>query len=327
MITRRQMLLALAGALLEPAFAAEPARAKRVIAVVFERTPDAISERYLAAFKTGMRELGLQEGLHYSLVLRSAQEDLSKLPALIKELVATRVDLLIATGTPSASAGQKWAPNTPVLIITVSDPVAAGLAQSLSRPGFNVTGLTAGGADLYPKRLDLLRQIVPGLERIGVLYTAENAADLQTVKTLAAACERYKWQLFTAPIRGAETVAGAFELLIRSRVQGAVVAGSSNTQAWRRAIAEHAAVNKIPAVYAQPIFTEAGGLISYSPKYEDLFRRAAAYADKIFKGARPGELPIEQPNTFYLTVNLKAARTIGIKLPDDLLLRADRVIE
>ena len=272
-----------------------------------------------------MHELGYAEGRDYAIESRSARNDLSRLPALAAELVALKVDLIITQLTPSALAARKATREIPILITPAGDPVGSGLAASLSHPGGNVTGLTSLSAELYPKRLDLLRQILPRMRRAGFLYNPDSPADQLSLKQFESACGKLNINSIRAPARNGDEIASAFQTLSREKAQGLIVTGGSML-GLRGKIIEHAAKNRLPAMYARSVFAESGGLIAYGPDYPGLYRRGAAYADKIFKGAKPGDLPIEQPTTFELVINMKTAKALGIKIPDVIMLRADKVI-
>ena len=321
---RRHFLLGLTVLLAVPfTFAQAQSRVRR-IGFLWER--DAPGN--LAAFKRGMQELGYTEGTSYAIEHRSAQNENARLPALAAELVALKVDLIVSSGTPSAVAAHKATREIPILITSTGDPIGSGLAATLARPGGNVTGLTQNvGQDLTTKRLDLLRQIVPGMRRVGFLYDPDNAATVSGLRQFEADCSKLELKSFRAPVRKAEDIAAVFDTLTRNQAQGLQVSNPSTFAAWRQSIIEHAARHRLPAIYSPRGHVEAGGLISYGPNFSDLYRRAAAYADKIFKGARPGDLPIEQPTKFDLVVNLKTAKALGIAIPQALLLSAEKVIE
>ena len=284
--------------------------------------------QFFDAFKAGMRELGYTEGRDYTIEHRSAQMDFARLPALAAELVALKVDLIASPGTPSAVAARNVTRDIPILIAAVTDPVGGGLAATLRRPGGNVTGLANGVAsELYTKRLDLLRQILPAMRRVGFLYNPDNATNLLVLRQFESDCAKLQFKSVRAPVHKAEEIVAAFNTLQRDRAQGLIVSGASTNTAWRDSIVDQAAKHRLPAVYAASRFAESGGLLSYSSNYADLYRRAAAYADKIFKGAKPGDLPIEQPNKFETVINLKTARALGITIPQSIFISADKVIE
>jgi putative ABC transport system substrate-binding protein len=198
----------------------------------------------------------------------------------------------------------------------------------LARPGGNVTGLTQDvGTELFAKRLDLLRQILPGMRRVGILHNPDNAADAPIVRQFESDCAKLRLKSLRAPVRKKEEIPAAFDTLKRGQVQGLIVTPAGPNAAWRDDIVAHAAKHRLPAVYALNIWPDAGGLISYGANIMDLYRRVATHADKLFKGAKPADLPVEQPTKFEMVINMKTAKALGIKIPDVVMLRADRVIE
>ena len=284
--------------------------------------------QYLDGFKVGMRELGYAEGRDYAIEHRSAQSDLTRLPELVAELIALKVDLIFPSGTASAVSAHTATHDIPILIATVSDPVSSGLAASLRRPGGNVTGLTNLNSELYTKRLDLLRQMLPDLRRVGILYNpGNNTGDAPVLIQFESNCAKLGFKSVRAPLRKAEDVADVFKKLQREMAQAILVTTATTNGAWRKSIIEHAAKYRLPAVFGAGIFAESEGLLTYGPDFPDLYRRAATYADKIFKGAKPGDLPIEQPNNFETVINLKTAKALGIKIPNSILVQAAKVIE
>jgi putative ABC transport system substrate-binding protein len=274
-----------------------------------------------------MRELGYVDGRDYVLEQRAASNDISRLHALAAELIALKVDLIVASGTPSALAARDATREIPILIIGAGNPVGSGLAASLRRPGGNVTGLTTITSELVSKRLDLLRQIVPGLRRVGFLYDPDNASTMLSYKQLQSDCARLGYTLIAAPVHKREDFAAAFSALQRDKAQGLLVSNASLFRTLRASIIEQAAKHRLPAVYGGLGWSEAGGLVAYFVNPVEAYRRAATYADKIFKGAKPGELPIEQPTTFELVVNLKTAKALGLTIPPSVMVQATRVIE
>ena len=325
---RRELLIALGASLLVAPFPAFAQAQRKVWRIGFLwESEQSLYVQSIDAFKGGMRELGYAEGRDYVIEQRSAQADLARLPALVAELLALKIDIIAPSSTPAAVVASKATREIPILIAIVADPVGSGLAASLRRPGGNVTGLTSLTAELFTKRLDLLRQMLPGIRRVGFLYNPDNAASALSLRQFEFDCDKLKFKSLRAPVRNAEEILAAFGTLKRDKAQGLIVSTAGTTIAWRESIIEHAAKHRLPAVYGQSLFAESGGLLSYSPSYADMWRRAAAYVDKIFKGAKPGDLPIEQPLKFETVVNLKTAKALGIKIPDVIMLRADRVIE
>ena len=327
---RRKLIVALgAGALTVPfgVIAQQQGKVWR-IGYLNDREPSDAYQRRFDAFKAGLRELGYIEGRDYVIEHQYAQNDITRLPALAAKLIALKVDLIIIQGTPAAVAARNATRDIPILITTVSDPIGSGLAATLSHPGGNVTGLTNGiASELYTKRLDLLRQILPGLGRVGFLYNPDNSGDPPALKQFESDCRKLQIKSIPAAVRKKEEIATAFEILKRDKAEALLVSTAGTNNAWRTSIIEWAARHRLPAAYGNTEIAESGGLISYSANSLDLYKRAAAYADKIFKGAKPRDLPIEQPIKFETTINLKTAKALGIKIPDVVMLRADKVIE
>jgi len=325
---RRKLVIALgAGALAMPfgPFAQQPGKLWRIDFLLEAEQSYYVS--LIDAFKVGMRELGYAEGRDYVIEQRSAESEFARLPALAAELLALKADVIVSSGTPSAVAARNATREIPILIAIVGDPVGSGLAASLRRPGGNVTGLTNLSTELYTKRLDLLRQISPGMRRVGYLYNPDNANDALGLRQFESDCGKLQFKSIRASVRKAEEIAAAFKTLQQDKAQGLIVSASSLNSVSRESIIEQAAKHRLPAIYGLNLFAESGGLLSYSANFADLYRRAAVYADKIFKGAKPGDLPIEQPLKFELVINLKTAKALGIKIADAVLLRADKVIE
>jgi putative ABC transport system substrate-binding protein len=326
MITRRELLIAFAAGFAMPFTALAQGKVRR-IGVLMETEPAEYATR-LDGFKLGMRELGYVEGKDYVLEQRTGTSDVARLRALAAELIALKVDLILSTGSPSALAARDATREMPILITTAGDPVGSGLAASLRRPGGNVTGLTGLTSELVSKRLDLLRQIVPGLRRVGLLYDPDNANNALSYQQLQSDCARLRYTLMAAPVHKGEDLVAAFGIIQRGRVQGLIVSSPGWFQVSRASIIEMAAKHRLPAVYANGgLWPEAGALVSYTANVPGLYRRAAAYADKIFKGAKPGDLPIELPTKFELVINLKTAKALGLTIPPSVMVQATRVIE
>jgi putative ABC transport system substrate-binding protein len=323
--TRREILIACAGAITVPVsvLAQKPAKVWRIGVLIESEIAEHVPR--LDAFKLGLRELGYIEGKDYVLEPRGASYDAARLHALARELIALKVDLIVTIGTPPALAARDATREIPILITTAGDPIGSGLAASLRRPGGNVTGLTNLNSEIVSKRLDLLRQLVPGLRRVGFVH-GPGPLEPQH-KQLRSDCAKLGCTLIVAPIRKHEEIEAVFSTLRRDKVQGLVVSNPNSFSTWRASIVEQAAKHRLPAVYAAGVMSEAGGLVTYSVNSSDLFRRAATYADKIFKGAKPGELPIELPTKFELVINLKTAKTLGLTIPPSVMVQATRVIE
>jgi putative ABC transport system substrate-binding protein len=325
--TRRKLIIAFgAGALTAPlASFAQPSKVWR-IGYLGEIEPSRSVGR-LEGFKAGLSALGYTEGKDYMMENRFAQSDFSRLPVLATELVTSRVDIIISAGTPSAVAAHQATREIPILIATAGDPVGSGLAASLARPGENVTGLTGLASELDTKRLDLLRQLLPQMRRVGLLYDPENQGDAQSVMRFEADCGKLGLQPIRVPARKPGEIAAAFMTLARYKAQGLIVTTASTSGTSREMIIQQAAKHRLAAIYGPSNFADAGGLMSYAADPVDLFRRTAAYADKIFKGAKPGDLPIEQPTKFELVINMKTARALRIKIPNSVLVQATQLIE
>jgi putative ABC transport system substrate-binding protein len=332
-ILRRNLLVAGAawpafawtGAAPFSAFAQKPGKVWR-IGFLWENEPDE-NAWPLDGFKLGMRELGYVDGRDYVLEQRAASNDTSRLHALAAELIALKVDLIVATSTPSAIAARDATRETPILTTTLGNPVGSGLVISLRRPGGNVTGLTQIGSELVSKRLDLLRHIVPGLRRVGLLYAPDNASNMVNFKQMQSDCARLGYTLIAAPVHKREDFAAAFSALQRDKAQGVVVSNVSLFRTWRTSIIEQVAKHRLPAVYGGLAWSNAGSLVSYFVNPLEMYRRAATYADKIFKGAKPGDLPIEQPTNFELVINLKTAKALGLTIPPSVMVQATKLIE
>jgi putative ABC transport system substrate-binding protein len=278
-----------------------------------------------------LRDLGYVEGRNILIEERSAEGKLERLPALAAELVALKVDVLVTGGgTPTALAAKQATRTIPIVFASATDPVTDGLVTSLPRPGGNITGLSNLAPELVGKCLEQLKQAVPGVSRVAVLWQpgalAEHTAKdiLQGAEVAARALEE---RLQFVEARGPADFDRAFSDMTRARAGALAVLGSAIFNSERRRLVDLAAKHRLPTVYTSRDFVDAGGLMTYGPNLAYLFRRAATYVDKILKGAKPGDLPIEQPTTFELVINLKTAKALGLTIPPLLRLRADQVIE
>jgi putative ABC transport system substrate-binding protein len=294
--------------------------------LVRDKPMNALDTQQEDGFSAGMRERGYTEGRDYRLERRFAGGDLKRLEAMGADLIAQKVDLILVFTTDATRAARKATRTLPIVAV-IGDPVSGGFAASLSRPGGNVTGIaTLSTTDLTIKRLDVLRQIQPGVRRVGYLYNPDYASDRFGLKLFENACSELHLSAIPAAVKTEEEVAAVFQALRQKKAQG-VLTTSTSVFHMRRTIIEHAAKDHLPVVYGRAGYAEAGGLVAYGADYPDTYRRIAGYVDRIFKGANPAELPIEQPSKFELVVNLKAAKAAGIKIPRSILQRADRVIE
>jgi putative ABC transport system substrate-binding protein len=325
---RRKFLMALVGSALaapRAPLAQPPARVRRIGFLWDADTRG--KAQYVDAFIAGLRELGYVHGRDYVIEDRSAKGDLRLLPPLAAELLALKVDLIVATTYPATMAASEATRDVPIVTIGVGDPVGYGLAASLRRPSGNVTGFSNQNAEVVIKHLDLLREIVPNLRRVGYLYHADNTASVAIFARLESECSKLQIQCIRAAVRERQDIPGAFDALQRDKAQGLIVAPGSTQSDWRDTIIDHAARRRLPAIYILNTAADARGLISYASNTLERYRRAASYVDKIFKGAKPGDLPIEQPTKFEMVVNMKTAKALGLTIPQSILVRADRVIE
>jgi putative ABC transport system substrate-binding protein len=292
---------------------------------MLERTSPTVNAPNLEGFRQGLRELGYVEGEHYVIEYRSANGHDDRFPALANELVRSKVDMIVTRGTPAALAAKHATTTIPVVITGVGDPVGQGVVASLARPGANVTGLSAAVTDIYPKRVQLLVELVPKTTRIAVLFNMSNPALPSQWKEVEKATRSRGIEPQLLDVRKVEDLEPAFDTAVRHRADGLVVGIDTLTQANQQLIVGLAARRRLPAIYASTEFT--GGLMSYGVNYPEMYRRAAAYANKILKGAKPAELPVEEPTTFELVINSRSARALGITIPPSLLLRADAVTD
>ena len=328
MITRRKLVLAIGATTLVSPLSSVAQRVSKVWRFGFLRENEQpLSMTNTDAFKAGMSALGYTEGRDYVIEIRNAQSDFGRLPALAAELVALKVDIIVPNGTPSAVAASKATREIPILLMTIGDPVGSGLAASLAHPGGNVTGLTSINVELVTKRLDLLRQLLPRMRGVGFLYDPNNQNDALGLARFESDCGKLQLQPIRAPAREAEEIAAALMRLARDKAQGLIVSVGNTNNASRERIIQHADKYRLPAAYGRSDFAEAGGLFSYAADFADLSRRAATYADKIFKGAKPGDLPIQQPTLFDFVLNMKTAKALGLKIPGSILVQATKVIE
>jgi putative ABC transport system substrate-binding protein len=294
---------------------------------MLETTSATLNAANLAAFRQGMRELGYVEGRNLIIEYRSADGHGERFANLAAELVGLQVDLLVTRGTLAALAAKNATRTIPVVMANAGDPVDSGLVTSLARPGGNITGLSSVTVDLETKRFGLLRELVPGSTRIAALYIMQNPNNREQWKEIETAARSVGVQPQLLDVRKPEDLGPAFDAAIRQRADGLIVGGDGLMQVNRKLIAELAAKHRLPTIYRSMEFIEAGGLMAYGPSYPDLYRRAATYVDRIFKGAKPGDLPVEEPTKFELIINLKTAKALGLAIPAPLLLRADEVIK
>jgi putative ABC transport system substrate-binding protein len=287
----------------------------------------ALEANLVGPFRDGLRDLGYIEGQNISIEYRWAEGNYERFPALIRELIALKVDVMVTAGTPATLAVKKTATSIPLVMAAVGDPVGTGIVASLARPGGNITGLSGMAPDLEGKRLELLREFVPGLSRVGVFWNPANAFNPTAMAQARAAAEVLRIELLPLAVRTTEELDDALAAIVKERPGALIIFADRIFLHNRVRMMEFAAKNRLPSVNAYRELVEAGGLMSFGPSYEDMHRRAAIYVDKILKGAKPGDLPIEQPTKFVLLVNLKVAKALGLEVPPTVLVRADEVIE
>jgi putative tryptophan/tyrosine transport system substrate-binding protein len=325
---RRRLLIALAASALAVPFVSVAQSQGRTWRIgMLETVSTELNGANLDAFRKGLLELGYVEGRNLIIEYRSADGRSERFAALATELVGLKVDLIVTRGTPAAVAAKNATRTIPVVMANAGDPVDSGLVTSLARPGGNVTGLSSLTVPLEAKRFGLLRELVPGITRIAALYNMSSPANPPQWKEIETAARSLSIQPQLLDVRRPEDLAPAFDAATRQRADGLIVGQEGLFQANRKLIAELAAKHRLPAIYRSMEFIEAGGLMAYGPSYPDLYRRAATYVDKILKGAKPGDLPVEQPTKFELIINLKTAKALGLTIPQSLLLRADEVIQ
>jgi putative ABC transport system substrate-binding protein len=292
---------------------------------MLERTSTTINAANLNGFLQGLRELGYVEGKHFVIEYRSADGLDERFADLASDLVRLKVDLILTRGTQAILAAKNATGTIPVVFTGAGDPVAQGIVATLARPGANVTGLSPMVTELYPKRVELLRALVPRAARIAALCNMSSPAIPPAWKEVEMAARSLGIQAQLLDVRKAEDLEPVFNAALRQRADALVVAIDTLTQANRQLIVALAAKYRLPAIYASSEF--AGGLLTYGVNYADVYRRAAGFVDKILKGAKPADLPIEQPTQFELVINLKTAKALGLTIPPSLLLQADQVIQ
>ncbi|MBI4490265.1 MAG: ABC transporter substrate-binding protein [Deltaproteobacteria bacterium] len=278
------------------------------------------------AFRQGLRELGYVEGKNIVVEYRWGEGKLDRLHELAKELARLKVDVIVALSPPAARAAKEATRTIPIVIRSTYDPVQDGFVASLARPGGNITGLTSISGELAGKRLELLKETVPRLTRVAVLWNPGQRVDTRNFKEMGAASKALGLRLQSLEARRSEDFEGAFKTATSQRAQALITLRNPLIVGQRKQIAELAAKSRLPAIYDDRQFVEVGGLMSYGANLEDLFRRAAIYVDKILKGTKPADLPVEQPMKFELVINLKTAKQIGLTIPPNVLARVDRVI-
>jgi putative ABC transport system substrate-binding protein len=296
------------------------------IGVLHPGAPAAASQ-LVAAFKQGLREHGYVEGQNIVVERRFAEARAERLSDIAAELVRLKVDVIVTASDVGIAAVKQQTETIPIVMANSTDPVGTGFVASLARPGGNVTGLSNISPELSAKRLELLKEAVPGLSRVAIMWSPDVRGAVLDYKETENAARSLRLQLQSAEVSRADDFSRAFSALTIRRAEALIVAGSPLTYINRGQIASLAQKNRLPSMSTQREFADAGGLITYGPNLAEQWRRAATYVDKILKGAKPGDLPVEQPTKFELVINLKTAKALGLTIPPSLLRRADQVIE
>ena len=330
MIDRRAFISTLTSGLLAAPLAAEAQQATRVwrIGLLDYGSPDAARLFWWRAFRDGLRELAYVEGQNVVFQPRWGNGQVSRLQGLANELVAAKVDILVTAGNPASLAAKQATSSIPIVTANGPDPVELGLAASLARPGGNVTGLTSVSSELAAKRLGLVKELIPQVSRVAALWDRTARGSVLNVRDTEGAARSLGIALQSVAVRpDPKEYDAAFVAMKRGRAGAVIVVQSSAFFAGYQRISDLALTHRLPSVGGSKEYVEAGGLINYGADFPELFRRAATYVDRILKGAKPADLPIELPTRFELVINLKTAKALGLAIPPSLLQRADQVIE
>ena len=324
---RRREFVALVGGAVGTWPLAARAQQRERMARIGVLWPGAPPDKWDEAFRQGLRAHGYVEGRNILLEYRWAEGNQERLPILAQELARLPLDVIVTTSAPAILAVKEATTSIPIVFAGTSDPVRTGFVASLARPGGNLTGLSLMAADLAGKRLELIKSVVPGASRIAMLWNASDQGMAIRVEQAQLAAPAVHVTLLSPELRTLADLENAFVTLTRDRPDALLVFVDPFTVAHRRRIVDFAAANRLPAIYEDRVFADAGGLMSYGPSIEDICRRAATYVDKILKGAKPGDLPIEQPTKFELIINLKTAKVLDLEIPLQFQQLADEVIE
>ena len=323
---KKIITLALSALLFALSFPAKAQQTGKIFRIGFLDASTASGSAVLVeAFRQELSKLGWIEGKNIAIEYRFAEQKNERLPELAAELVRLKVDLIVVTGTPPVSAAKKATTAIPIVMANAADPVGGGLVTSVARPGGNVTGLSSLGTELNSKRLEMLKDAVPKLSRVGLLRTSAASAQLKEIRPAALALNLKLEEIETQPDpKGLES---AFQTAKQKQVGAIMTTTTRPFFAERKRIVELAGKHRLPAIYFEKEFVDEGGLMSYGADFDDLYRRAAVYVDKILKGAKPADLPVQQPTKFEFVINLKAAKQIGLTFSPDFLARANKVIK
>lgn len=328
MITRRMFIGTLAGSLLAVPLTGEALQAgKRPLVGYLIATRPSDFPKIHEAFREGLRDFGYVDGENITIVVRAAEGSVDRFPGLVADLVQQNVDVIFTGSTPATQAAKAEAPTTPIVFAGVEDPVGFKFVSSLARPGGNITGLALLTPELTPTRLELLKEAAPEVSRVAVLWNVRSEKHAEELEDLEMASRALRVRLQPMAVQRPEEFEAAFATMTPGRAGGLVVLGSALHHRHLRQIADLAVKHRLAAICEFTEFVGVGGLIVYGPSYPDMFRRAAGYVATILKGAKPGDLPVEQPTRFELVINLKTAKTLGLTIPQSVLIRADEVIQ
>ena len=306
----------------KPAPASQPKRIG-----MLEAVPISANNTNLVEFHKGMQELGHQEGKTYLVVYRSAEGRAERFTALAAELARQKVDVFLTRGTPATIAARDIESGIPIVASAVADPIEVKLVASLEKPGGNVTGLTSSVNELGAKRMELLKALAPGITRVGALTNPDNPASLATWKVIEGAAPALNVKAESIDVRKPEDLEQSLEEAVKGGVDALIIGLEALATSYQTFIIDFMAKNRVPAAFAARNFVEAGGLVSYGVSYPNMYYRAASYVDKVLKGAKPADLPVERASKFELVINRKAARALKLTIPPDLFLRSDEVID
>jgi len=328
MMERRRFIEVIAGGFVAAPLAAEAQQARKVyrIGMLETRSPE-LNAANVDAFRQGLWELGYKEGQNLEIVYRSSDGRDERFPGLAGELVRLKVDLILTRGTPAALAAKSATGAIPVVMAASGDPVGSGIVKSLASPGGNVTGLSSGITESYPKRVQLLGELLPGLKRIAAILNMGNPVIPPQWRIVEASARSLGIEAQLLDVRRPEDLRGAFAAAAKQRAEALVVGLDGVTQANLQPIAELAAKHRLPSIYPAKDYANVGGLMTYGSSDFHMYHRAATFVGKILKGGKPGDLPVEQPTKWEFVINLKTAKALGLTIPQSLLQRADEVIQ
>lgn len=331
MISRRDFVTALGACTLATPLVSVAQQQKKIWRIGYlspRRPPSSLDAGAYGAFLEGLHDLGYVEGANLVIERRWGDGNYEHLPGLAAELVRLNVDLILATSSPAVDAAQKATGTIPIVMGNADDPVESGFIQSHARPGGNITGLASIRTEIVPKHVEMLRELVPKLDRVAVLMNPTYAVHTRSLAIIKAAAQAIKLRILPIEAKTTKEIDNAFSMIANQKAGAVIIlGGDSFFLAQTRQIASLAMKHRLPSIYPARTYARDGGLLSYGENLPTMFRRAASYVDKIFKGAKPAELPVEQATTFELVINLQTAKAIGITIPQSVLLRADEVIQ